>query len=205
MIVIGLTGSIGMGKSMAATMLESLRIPVHEADEAVHELLKPGAKGALAVGKAFPYFTYPQIYGRKTKSGARAINRKKLGEIVFADKRKREKLEKILHPLVRESQNEFIRRHKNAKVIVLDIPLLFETGGEKTVDAVIVVSAPYNVQRQRVLARPGMSEKKFQAILERQLPDSEKRARADYIVHTGLGRAHMMQELKAVIRDLKKS
>lgn len=206
MIVIGLTGSIGMGKTVAAAMLESLRIPVHEADDEVHRLLAPGAPGAVAVGKVFPYFGYPQIYDRKTKSGARSIKRAALGKVVFADDEKRERLEKILHPLVRDAQTQFIRRHKNlgAKMVALDIPLLFETGGEARVDYTLVVSAPLNVQRRRVMARPGMDEKKFRAILERQMPDGEKRARADYVIHTGLGRAQTMKELKAALADIRK-
>jgi dephospho-CoA kinase len=111
-----------------------------------------------------------------------------------------------LHPLVRAAQADFIRKHKinGTKIVVLDIPLLFETGGESRVDYTLVVSAPRGVQRQRVLARPGMDEKRFRAILKQQMPDGEKRARADYIVHTGLGRAQTMKELKAVIADIKK-
>jgi dephospho-CoA kinase len=206
MIVIGLTGSIGMGKSTAAAMFESLRIPVHEADAEVHKLLGPNGKGARAVGAAFPYFQFPQIYGRKTKSGRRTIKRKELGQIVFNDEKQRKRLEKILHPLVRAAQADFIRKHKinGTKIVVLDIPLLFETGGESRVDYTLVVSAPRNVQRQRVLARPGMDEKRFRAILKQQMPDGEKRTRADYIVHTGLGRAQTMKEIKVVIADIKK-
>lgn len=206
MILIGLTGSIGMGKSTAAAMFESLRIPVHEADDEVHKLLGPGGKGAAAVGAAFPYFQFPQIYGRKTKSGRRTIKRKELGQVVFNNDAHRKRLEKILHPLVRAAQNDFIRRHKTmgAKIVVLDIPLLFETGGENRVDYTLVVSAPRNVQRQRVLDRPGMDEKRYRAILKQQMPDGEKRARADYVVHTGLGRAQTMKELKAVLADIRK-
>lgn len=206
MIVIGLTGSIGMGKSVTAGMLETLKIPVHEADDEVHRQLRPGAKGAVAVGAAFPYFRYPQIYGRRNKDGIRSINRKKLGEIIFKDDKKRLQLEKILHPLVRQSQNEFIRKHKNmgTKIIALDIPLLFETDGEKRVDYTLVATAPYNIQKKRVMARPGMDEKKFKAILERQMPDGEKRARADYLVRTGLGRAQAMRDVKAAVADIRK-
>src|SRR5690606_12753699 len=133
--------------------------------------------------------------------GIRPINRKALGKIVFHDNEKRILLENMLHPLVREAQTAFIRRKqaKGRKIVALDIPLLFETGGEKNVDYVIVVSAPDFVQRQRVLARPGMSEETFEAILAKQMPDAEKRARADYVVHTGLGRAQTMKELKAVL------
>ncbi|MCE7886481.1 MAG: dephospho-CoA kinase [Alphaproteobacteria bacterium PRO2] len=206
MIVIGLTGSIGMGKSTAAAMFESLRIPVHEADDEVHKLLSPGGKGARAVGAAFPYFQFPQIYGRKTKSGVRAIKRKELGKIVFHDEKQRKKLEKILHPLVRAAQADFIRKHKinGTKIVVLDIPLLFETGGENRVDYTLVVTAPRAVQRRRVLERPGMDEKRFRAILKQQMPDGEKRARADYVAHTGLGRAQTMKEIKAALADIKK-
>lgn len=206
MIVIGLTGSIGMGKSTAAAMLETLKIPVHSADDAVHELLAPGGGAALAVGAAFPYFEFPKIYGRKTKSGARAIKRKEFGEIIFKNDKLRKKLENILHPLVQDEQNKFIRSGKNKglDIIALDIPLLFEAGREEAVDYIIVVTAPYEIQRTRVLARPGMDEDKFQAILKRQMPDGEKCARADYVIHTGLGRAQTMQELKSALADIRK-
>ncbi len=206
MIVIGLTGSIGMGKSVAAAMLQTLRVPVHDSDGEVHKLLRPGGKAAVAVGAAFPYFRFPQIYGKKGKSGIRPIKRAALGEVVFHDSARRRKLEKIIHPLVRAAQNDFIRKHKKmgAQIIALDIPLLFETGGESLVDVVLVVTAPCEVQRRRVLARPGMTEEKFRSILKRQMPDGEKRARADYIVHTGLGRAPAMKELKAALADIRK-
>jgi dephospho-CoA kinase len=206
MIVLGLTGSIGMGKSVAAAMLESMRIPVHEADDEVHKLLGPRGKAALAVGAAFPYFDFPHIYGKKSLKGNRIIKRGELGKVIFADEEKRDRLEKILHPYVREAQADFIRRHKNmgTKIVALDIPLLFETGGENLVNYTIVVTAPYEVQRRRVLERRGMDEKKFHAILERQMPDGEKCARADYIVHTGLGRAHTMRELKTALADIRK-
>ena len=206
MIVIGLTGSIGMGKSVAAAMLESMRIPVHESDDEVHKLLKPGGKGAIVVGAAFPYFQFPGIYGHKTKSGARVIKRAELGKIVFGNGVYREKLENILHPLVRAAQAEFIHRHRNlgSQIVILDIPLLFETGGETMVDYTFVVSAPYVVQRRRVLERRGMDEERFRAILARQMPDGEKRARADYVIHTGLGRAQTMKELKAALESVRR-
>lgn len=206
MIVIGLTGSIGMGKSVTAAMLEMLKIPVHEADDEVHKLLSPRGKARMAVGAAFPYFKYRKIYGKKNKDGIRPINRKELGKIVFHEDDEREKLEKILHPLVREAQAKFILKHKNmgVKIVALDIPLLFETGGEQLVDCVFVASAPYEIQRARVLARPHMDEEKFQAILSRQMPDGEKRARADYIIHTGLGRAQAMRDVKAALADIRK-
>jgi dephospho-CoA kinase len=205
-IVLGLTGSIGMGKSVTANMLVTLKIPVHEADAEVHDLLEPEGKGAIAVGAAFPFFQYPEIYGPKNKSGVRAIQREALGRVIFRDDEKRLKLEEILHPLVREAQTDFIRKNKimGVKIAALDIPLLFETGGENFVDYTLVVTAPYEVQRRRVMERPGMTEEKFTAILRRQMPDSEKCARADYIIHTGIGRAQSMKELKAAISDIRK-
>jgi dephospho-CoA kinase len=205
MIVIGLTGSIGMGKSVLAAMLERQKVPVHEADDEVHALLSPKGKGFRAVAKAFPILRFPFIYGRRGKNIY--INRKALGKVIFSDDKARKKLEKILHPLVRESQNDFIRRQKavGRKIVALDIPLLFETGGETRVDVTIVVSAPYAVQKERVLVRPGMTLKKFHAIVKSQMPDAEKRARADYVIATGLGRAHTMKELKKVLVDIKKN
>lgn len=206
MIVLGLTGSIGMGKSTAAAMLQSLGVPVHDADEEVHRLLGPKGKAAIPVGAAFPFFDFPQIYGKKTKSGTRLIKRAELGKVIFHDDALRQRLEAILHPLVREAQNDFIRKNKNLgrKIVALDIPLLLETGGELMVDYVLVVTAPYNIQRRRVLERRGMTEEKFHAILGRQMPDGEKCARADYIIHTGLGRAQAMRELKSALADIKK-
>ena len=204
MIVIGVTGSIGMGKSTVTSMLQRLGVPTHDADAEVHQLLAPKGKGYKAVARAFPYYSYPGIYGRTWKGG-RYIKRQALGKIVFRSEVAREKLEAILHPLVREAQAEFIRkmRRMGKKIVALDIPLLFETGGESLVHAVFVASAPYDVQRERVMARPGMDDKKFREILKRQMPDGEKRARGDYVIHTGLGRAHSMREIKAALRDLK--
>ncbi len=190
-----------MGKSTVASMLQHLDVPVHDADEEVHRLLGPKGKAALAVAAAFPYFEYPQIYHKKPKR----IDRKALGEIVFHDDEKREKLENIVHPLVREAQNFFILKHRKAgrSAVALDIPLLFETGSEQFVDYTINVSAPYSVQRRRVLERPGMDEEKFHAILERQMPDGEKCAYADFIVRTGLGRAHAMKTLKTILQEVR--
>ncbi len=205
MIVIGLTGSIGMGKSATAAMLKKLGVPVFEADKAVHEMLGPGGRAVRAVGKAFPPLTYPQIYG--FKGGKRFIRRAALGKIVFASDKKRKKLESMLHPLVRAAEKEFIRKQKKrgAQIIALDIPLLFETRAGALVDYIIVVTAPRAVQRARVLARPGMDEKKFRAILKRQLPDREKRKRADYVLQTGFGRVHTMKALKKIIAEIKKN
>lgn len=205
MIVIGLTGSIGMGKSTAAAMLQRLGVPVHDADAAVHDLLQPGSAAMPALRAAFPFFRYPQLYGRKTKKG-RPINREKLGALVFRHAQHKKALEKILHPLVRRSQNDFIKKNKamGIKIIALDIPLLFETGGERRVDYTLVVTAPAAIQRKRVLARRGMTAEKFEAILAQQMPDAEKRARADFVVKTGLGRADTMRQLKAVLQKIEK-
>ena len=201
MIVLGLTGSIGMGKSTAAAMLRNLRVPVHDSDACVHDLLSVDNPAHFHVAAAFPYYEYPQIYDRKTKG----INRKALGAVVFADDAKRARLEAVLHPMVRQSQMDFIRActAKGVDIVCLDIPLLFETGAEHRVDYTIVVSAPAFLQAQRVLARPGMDEARFAAILARQMPDAEKRRRADYVVNTGLGRARTMKELKQVLRNLR--
>jgi dephospho-CoA kinase len=194
MIVVGLTGSIGMGKSNAAIALRQLGVPVHDADAAVHALLGPGGRAVAKVAAVFP----------EALAGNR-IDRKVLGDLVFGDTPALRRLEGILHPLVRKSSKDFLaaaaRRH--APIAVLDIPLLYESGGEKTVDAVIVVSAPKQIQRQRVLARRGMTEEKFQAILARQVPDIEKRHRATYVVFTGGHRGETFRQLKKIVRLLK--
>jgi dephospho-CoA kinase len=202
MIVIGLTGSIAMGKSTIGAMMTNMGIPVHESDHAAHELLDIKSPARPALASAFPIYEFPQIYDRKTK----AINRRELGALVFNNDEYREKLEGILHPLVQQSQTDFIREHtiKGRKVVCLDIPLLFETHADKRVDYTFVASAPYHVQQQRALSRPNMTEEKLQAILERQMPDKEKCIRADYVIKTGLGRAHSMKELKLALLDIKK-
>ncbi len=202
MIVIGLTGSIAMGKSTVGAMMQNLGIPVHESDHAVHELLGLESPARPAFASEFPPYEFPQLYDRKTKE----INRKELGAIVFNDAEKRKALESILHPFVHQKQDQFIRQYisKGRKIVCLDIPLLFETGAERRVDYTFVASAPYHVQQQRALSRPNMSEEKLQAILERQMPDKEKCQRADYVIKTGLGRAHSMKELKLALLDIKK-
>lgn len=198
MIVLGLTGSIGMGKSTVAAMMKVLGIPVHDSDAAVHRLLGPRSEAQSALQAAFPPRDYPDVYDKRTK----AINRKELGKIVFADEGLRLQLESILHPLVRKSQDAFLRqcRVQGAEIAVLEIPLLYETGAERRLDGVIVVSAPAFLQKARVMGRPGMDEAKFNAILARQMPDAEKRARADHVIHTGLGRAQSMRELQEILK-----
>lgn len=175
MIVLGLTGSIGMGKSTVAKMFAEEGAPFLDADAAVHALYAPGGAAVAPVEAAFPGVTQ-----------AGAIDRALLSARVVGDADAMRQLELIVHPLVRQAQLEFLQRHRDAgtAVVVLDIPLLFEGGGHKLVDKTVVVSAPAEVQRERVLARAGMSVEKFEAILARQMPDAEKRARADFVIDT---------------------
>lgn len=210
MIVIGLTGSIGMGKSTTGSMLEYLGVPVHDADAIVHELLQYDSEVWLALAAAFPYFSYPQIYGRKHllnpfKETVRFLKRDALSKIIFDKEEERKKLENILHPFVRKAQQEFIQKQRGLgrDIVALDIPLLFETGADTRVDYTMNVTAPKFVQAARVLARPGMTRKKLAAIIKSQMPDGEKSARADFIVHTGLGRAQTMRELKAILAKIR--
>lgn len=194
MIVIGLTGSIGMGKSNAAHVLRRLGVPVHDADGAVHRLMGPGGRAVRKVAELFP----------QALAGNR-IDRKILGDLVFGDTPGLRRLEGIIHPLVRQSSRVFLAaaRRRRAPIAVLDIPLLYESGGEKSVDLVIVVSAPRQVQRQRVMARAGMTEEKFRAIVARQVPDAEKRRRADFVVRTGGHRGETFRQLKRIVRELR--
>jgi dephospho-CoA kinase len=194
-IVLGLTGSIGMGKSTAAAMLRRLRVPLFDADTAVHRLLAPGGAAVAAVAARVP--------GVETPHGG--IDRRRLGARVFDNPAALRRLESILHPLVRARERRFLAtaRGRGARVAVLDIPLLFETGGEARCDYVMVVSAPAFLQRQRVLQRPGMSDSRLAAILRQQMPDRDKRRRADFVVPTGIGRAATLRRLRAIIRLLR--
>ncbi len=208
MIVIGLTGSIGMGKSAVTNMFARLGVPGHDADSAVHELMAPGGKAYFAITAAFPFFEYPQVYTKKINGPFgknRYLDRKGLGAVVFNDAEKRSELEGILHPLVRQSQNDFIARMKRMgkDMVVLDIPLLFETDAHHYVDVTINIAAPYHVQRARVLARPNMTEDKFHAILNNQMPSAEKSRMADYTIPTGLNRAETYAAVREVLRDIK--
>jgi len=189
--ILGLTGSIGMGKSTAAAMFRHDGIAVHDADAVVHDLLGRGGAAVPAVAQAFP---------EAVRDGA--VDRKALGALVFGKPEALRRLEAILHPLVRRRMRRFLQQagRRGDRLVVLDIPLLFETGGERFCDAVAVVSAPQLLQRQRVLARPGMTEKKFAAILAAQMPDREKRRRADQVVPTGLGRRPARLALRALRR-----
>ncbi len=174
MIVIGLTGSIGMGKSTVAERFRQLGIPVCDADAVVHELYEGAAVAPIEA--AFP---------GTTSDGK--VDRVKLGQAVLKDPHGLKRLEAIVHPMVQAAEREFLRKaaEQGAQMAVLEVPLLFETGGDARVDVTIVVSAPPEVQRERVLARPGMTPSKLEAILARQMPDSEKRRRADFVVDTG--------------------
>ncbi len=175
--VLGLTGSIGMGKSATAALFAKRGVPVHDADAAVHALYGPGGAAAEAIGREFP----------GTLDAQGGVDRAALRAAVLGDAARLTRLESLVHPLVRREAEAFLARHAGAPLVVLDIPLLYETGGEGRCDAVAVVSAPAEIQRERVLARPGMSEAAFAAILAKQIPDGEKRARADYVIDTGSG------------------
>ena len=188
---LGLTGSIGMGKSTTADMFRELGVPVHDADAAVHDIYSN--EGVEPVEAAFPGVA---VEGR--------IDRTRLGPRVLNDGPAMKRLEAIVHPLVRAREAAFLERARRdgATVAVLDIPLLYETGAEGRVDAVAVVSAPESVQRARVLARPGMTEAKLNAIASRQMPDSEKRRRADFIIETGNGIPAARDQVIALLRNL---
>ena len=198
MIVFGLTGSIGMGKSTAAKMLKLMGVPVHDSDRAVHAALRKGGAGVDEVAAAFP-----STLDKKTKS----IDRKKLGDIVFHDKKALKKLEAIMHPLAAASQKKFLEemKRKGKKAAVLEIQLLFETGAESRVDYTICVSAPPDVQRKRVMRRHNMNEEKFRRIIENQMPDAEKQAKADYIVQTGKGFATTFRQLRKILKTTMSS
>lgn len=194
MIVIGITGSIGMGKSTVAEMIaDEYNAPVHNADDVVRALLAPS-------GAAVPYVaqTFPDSFDRKTKR----IDRAKLAEIIFDDPEKKKALEDILHPMVRDVQKQFLQQNARRKFVVLDIPLLFETGGEVNCDYTICVTAPYHIQRQRVLAR-GMEEEEFIRRLSAQMPDEIKRQRADFVVNTGISFADTLKQIKKIMRKIK--
>jgi len=189
---LGLTGSIGMGKSTTAELFREFGVPVHDADAAVHEIY--AAEGVAPVEAAFP----------GVAAGGR-IDRDRLGARVLNDAAAMKRLEAIVHPLVHAREAAFLQsaRDAGADIVVLDIPLLYETGAAGRVDAVAVVSAPASVQRERVLARPGMTEEKFEAILARQMPDSEKRARADFVIDSGHGIDAVRRQVGELLEKLR--
>ena len=193
MKILGLTGSVGMGKSTAAAMLKRMGVPVYDADAAVHHMMQ---RGGIAVANVAAAFRGVERQG--------AIDRAALGKLVFGNEPAMKRLEAIIHPLVREDEKAFLSAHRRRKtaLVVMDVPLLFESGREKRYDATMVVTAPGFLQRARVMARPGMTEARFAAIKARQMPDVEKRKRADFVVPSGLGRAVTWQGLRAVLRKL---
>ena len=187
MFVLGLTGSIGMGKSTTAKMFAEEGVPVHDADAVVHRLYE--GEAVAPIESAFP----------GTTAGGK-VNREKLGQRVLGDELAMKRLEHIVHPLVRQAEERFLNeaQEKGAKVALLDIPLLYETAGDKRCDAVVVVSAPADIQRVRAFQRPGMREDKFAAILAKQTPDTEKRRRADFVVDTSKG----LEPARVQVRDI---
>jgi dephospho-CoA kinase len=195
-IVAGLTGSMGMGKSATTAMFAEEGVPVHDADAAVHALYDVGGAAVAPVEAAFPGVVHD---GR--------VDRAKLGARVVGDPEALARLEAIVHPLVAEAREAFLAhaREKGAALAVVDIPLLFETGAEGAFDAIIVVTAPAEVQRARVLSRPGMTPEKFEALLARQTPDAEKRRRADYLIDTGKGFEPAREQVRRLIALLTQS
>jgi dephospho-CoA kinase len=189
--ILGLTGSIGMGKSTVAGMFRELGVPVFDADEAVHRLQGPGGQLLPAIEEAFPGTT-----------GAQGVDRGKLGEAVFHDPAAMMRLEAILHPAVAAERQAFLIEHAGEQLVVFDIPLLFEKQLGRSVDAVAVVSADAETQRRRVLARPGLTPERFAAILALQMPDAEKRARADYVIDTGVSHDETRAEVAELVRKL---
>jgi len=190
-MIVGLTGSIGMGKSTVAGMFKDLGVPVFDADAAVHILQGPGGALVPDIENAFPGTTGPD-----------GVDRQKLGQAVFGDAEALQRLEAIVHPAVGAMRTQFLHENRDKPLIVFDIPLLFEKTGTQGLDAVIVVSAPAEMQRARVLGRNGMTEEKFEQILGLQVPDLEKRARADYVVDTGVSLDQTRDAVKHLIQKL---
>lgn len=191
MVILGLTGSIGMGKSTVAAMFADEGVPVFDADAAVHRLQGPGGRIVDEIERAFAGTT-----------GGDGVDRSALADLVVADPGKLRLLESIVHPAVAAERARFLADHADAPLVVLDIPLLFETGGDARVDKVAVVSAPAPVQRERVLSRAGMTAARLDAILTRQLPDSEKRARADFVIDTSTSLARTRDEVRRIVACL---
>lgn len=191
MIIVGLTGSIGMGKTTTANMFAEELIPVQDADKVVHDLYS--GKAVPLIEAAFP---------NTTKDNS--VDRKLLGKIVVGNSAAMKKLETLIHPLVKQERDAFLSKEKakNTKMVVLDIPLLFETGMDRMCDKIVVVTTSPEEQKQRVLARDGMTEEKFSKILKSQMPDAEKRKKADYIIDTSLGLLHAKKQIHKIIDEL---
>ena len=191
-MLVGLTGSIGMGKSETAKLFARLGVPVYDSDAAVHRLYEPGGAAVEPIGAAFPGAV---VSGR--------VDRKVLSDQIAGKEEAFRQLEGIVHPLVAAEQRRFLDENKDAELAILDIPLLFETGGAERMDAVVVVSAPAHVQRERVLSREGMTPAKLDQILSRQVPDAEKRAKAHFVVETDKGLEHAFAQVKAIVEKLR--
>jgi len=195
MFILGLTGSIGMGKSATTKMFQDIGVPVHDADATVHQLMDVGGQATSLIEAAFPDCV---VKG--------AVDRQALGKVVFGDAIALKKLEAILHPLVREEERVFLRLcqlHRNP-LVVLDIPLLFETEGEKRMDGVVVVTASKTIQKKRVMLRPGMNKGRFKAIVKKQMPDALKRKKADFVINTGAGYRVARDQVKMIVANIKK-
>lgn len=192
MILIGLTGSIGMGKSTVAQMFRDAGVPVFDADACVRALQGPGGAALPAIETLFP--------GTTDASG---VDRQRLGAAVFGKPHLLARLEAVMHPLVGEAQRHFLRRHARHRLAVLDVPLLFEAGGWRKVDVIVVVSAPARVQRARVLARAGMTPAKFGAIMAAQMRDADKRRRADVVIATARGKRHTQAAVRSLVTCLR--
>jgi dephospho-CoA kinase len=189
---VGLTGSIGMGKSETAKMFAQLGVPVYDADAAVHRLYQPGGAAVAPIEEAFPGVT---------KDGA--VDRAELSKHVTGNPEATQKLTSIVYPLMAGERRRFLEDAGDADIVVFDIPLLFETKGEGAMDAVVVVSAPSHIQRERVLARPGMTAEKFAYLHSRQMPDEEKRAKAHFVVVTDKGLEHAFEQVQMIVAVLK--
>ena len=192
MIIIGLTGSIGMGKSTTAEMFRAEGCPVFDADAAVHALYAKGGKAVPIIRAVFP---------DAIKDGA--VNRAVLGDYMRADPLELKVLESFIHPLVSEAREAFFAAHKDADIVVMDVPLLFETGLDKAVHKIVVVTAPAEVQRQRVMAREGMTAELFDSLLSRQMPDAEKRKRAQFLIFTDRGLESAREQVQEILTELR--
>ena len=193
MIKIGLTGSIGMGKTETGKIFSELGFPVYNADDAVHKLYGPGQKGSEKIKEIFPNSINPDG----------SVNRETLSAEVLGDVDKIKALESIIHPLVGEDREIFFKKNSDSPAIILDIPLLFETGGEKFVDLVIVVDAPQDIQEERVLSRPNMTKEKFEKIIAEQIPNDVKKKKADFIVDTSISIEDARKQVENIIRKIK--
>ena len=195
MIKIGLTGSIGMGKTETGKIFSEFGFPLYNADNAVHKLYTPGQKGAEKIKETFPAAINPDG----------SVNRENLSKEVLGDTEKIKILEGIIHPLVGEDREIFFLENSNAHAVVLDIPLLFETGGEKYVDIIVVVDAPKDIQEKRVLSRPNMTKEKFEKIIAEQMPNELKKEKADFVVNTSVGIEDARRQVGEIVKKIKDS